>query len=450
VARSQDKALNRTLLYDDIERQYSLYVPPGITDLDNVPLVVNMHGLTSNRGSQMAWSAMNKVAEREGFLVAYPDAVNGDWLGPEDNLGFIDAIIDQVSSEYSVDASRIYATGFSQGGMMSYLLSVERSDRFAAVASVAGPRAFDFVENTDVLYPPSVAATPSRPFPVLHMHGTGESYFVPYDGGRSTFRPEFVFPPIEEFVASYAENNLCDAAPTISEIPDTVATDGSTVDIYSYQNCAPYRDGAGGSRQAEVLLYRIENGDHNWPGDYNQWANWAQPVNYDISASTEIWNFFSRHRLAVAVAPGDFNGDGQLDVADIDALTVAVRGGSHPAEYDLNRDMRVDQDDRVAWVNEIRRTYFGDANLDGQFNSTDLIDVFGAGQYEDGVPDNSAWTTGDWDGTGDFDSADFVTAFQSAGYEVGPRGARAAVPEPEGVLLPLCAIAAIVQRRRII
>ena len=133
------------------------------------------------------------------------------------------AMLDQVSSEYSVDASRVYAAGLSQGGMMSYILSVARPNIFAAIASVAGPRPFDFGRDTDILYPPNLAATPDRPFPLLHMHGTGERFFIPYEGGPSAFRPDHVFPPVEEMVGSYAANNGCDTTSS-TNLPDVNQT----------------------------------------------------------------------------------------------------------------------------------------------------------------------------------------------------------------------------------
>jgi hypothetical protein len=127
---------------------------------------------------------------------------------------------------------------------------------------------------------------------------------------------------------------------------------------------------------------------------------------------------------------GDFNGNGQLDAGDIDILSSRVRGGSSKVAYDLNNDGSVNQEDRRIWIDEIRKTYLGDSNLDGEFSSSDFVSVFQAGQYEDTVAGNSTWATGDWNGDGDFTTTDFVAAFQAAGYEKGPRAVAPAVPEP--------------------
>ena len=103
--------------------------------------------------------------------------------------------------------------------------------------------------------------------------------------------------------------------------------------------------------------------------------------------------------------------------------------------YDLNKDTDVNSLDRTFWVEELKRTYFGDANLDGEFTSTDFVQVFQRGEYEDSLPANSTWASGDWNGDGEFSSTDFVVAFQAGGYEVGHREGTRAVPEPAGWLL---------------
>ncbi|MCA9211858.1 MAG: PEP-CTERM sorting domain-containing protein [Planctomycetales bacterium] len=143
---------------------------------------------------------------------------------------------------------------------------------------------------------------------------------------------------------------------------------------------------------------------------------------------------------------GDYNGNGTLEAEDIDILTSAIIAGINPPGYDLTGDGQLDQADREVWVTEINNTFFGDSNLDGEFNSSDFVFVFGAGQYEDAVDGNSTWGTGDWNGDGDFNSSDFVLAFQGQSYEKGPRPP--AVPEPSSALLVLMGAAAFALVRR--
>lgn len=149
---------------------------------------------------------------------------------------------------------------------------------------------------------------------------------------------------------------------------------------------------------------------------------------------------------------GDLDGDGRLLASDLDQLSDAVRGVDRRAKHDLNADGQVDQGDRAFWVETLKHSYFGDSNLDGQFNSTDFVTVFQAGQYEDITASNSTWATGDWNGDRDFSSADFVTAFQAGGYEAGPRpaGKPVQVPEPNlasWMLAAGCVLRRLVRRR---
>ena len=143
---------------------------------------------------------------------------------------------------------------------------------------------------------------------------------------------------------------------------------------------------------------------------------------------------------------GDFNDDGVLDVLDIDLLNNEVRNGTNDPAFDLGDDGIVDESDRVIWVHDLKKTYFGDANLDGEFNSSDFVAVFKGGEYEDDIDMNSGWAEGDWNGDGDFNTRDFVFAFQDGGYEQGPRVA-AVVPEPSSVLLLLTALVLFAHHR---
>ena len=139
--------------------------------------------------------------------------------------------------------------------------------------------------------------------------------------------------------------------------------------------------------------------------------------------------------LYAAGLTGDLDDNGVVDANDIDQIASAVRSGSTAAPYDLNQDQTVNSADHRYLVQVIKRTWFGDANLDGVFNTTDVVSVFQRGEYEDGVPANSGWSDGDWNGDAEFNTADFVAAFQDGGFEQGPRAAVSAVPEPTGLAL---------------
>ncbi len=140
---------------------------------------------------------------------------------------------------------------------------------------------------------------------------------------------------------------------------------------------------------------------------------------------------------------GDFNDDGFLTVEDIDLLSGAIAGGTGDLRFDLTDDDQVNRSDLETWVVDLKNTWIGDANLDGEFNTSDLTQVLQAGQYEDLVEGNSTWATGDWNADLDFDTGDLVYALQSGGYELGPRQAVRAVAEPAASGLILMGISCI-------
>jgi hypothetical protein len=134
---------------------------------------------------------------------------------------------------------------------------------------------------------------------------------------------------------------------------------------------------------------------------------------------------------------GDFNSDGVLDAADIDDLTQQSASGANDANYDLTSDGSVDLADVNEWISapSIFNSWIGDANLDKEFNSSDLVAVLAAGAYESDV--DAVWSTGDFNGDGRANTGDLVAALAGGGYETGPRTGVAAVPEPSGLLIVL-------------
>jgi hypothetical protein len=142
--------------------------------------------------------------------------------------------------------------------------------------------------------------------------------------------------------------------------------------------------------------------------------------------------------------PGDYNGNGIFDTADIDRLSEQVRAATTNPLYDLNGDSVVNDLDRQTWVHYLKQTFFGDADLNVAFDSADLVRVLASGEYEDDTELNSSWLTGDWDGDGDFTSGDLVVALADGGYEAGAL----AVPEPTAVVLTMAIASLAVTSRR--
>jgi hypothetical protein len=146
---------------------------------------------------------------------------------------------------------------------------------------------------------------------------------------------------------------------------------------------------------------------------------------------------------------GDFDNDGIIDIDDINQLIVASLNGLNPLKFDLNADKVVNKLDVNVWVKDLAETWIGDANVDGEFNSGDLVATFQAGKYEDAIEDNSTWDTGDWNADGEFTTGDLVVAFQDGGYETGlrPSPRVAAVPEPSSMLSVMLAVCGFVRIR---
>jgi hypothetical protein len=168
------------------------------------------------------------------------------------------------------------------------------------------------------------------------------------------------------------------------------------------------------------------------PNISSDWPALGSKLYYQVHKTTESGGKIFEATWIPEIS-GDYSGDSALTDLDINLLSRKVVAESHPFGFDLNEDELVDQLDRQKWVQEIKSTWFGDANLDGEFNSGDMVGVFQAGKYEVAV--DAGWAEGDWTGDQRFDSGDFIAAFQDGGYELGPRVAVNAVPEPTGVLL---------------
>ena len=146
------------------------------------------------------------------------------------------------------------------------------------------------------------------------------------------------------------------------------------------------------------------------------------------------------------ILEGDLDALGTHDAGDIDGLTTAILGSDGHPRFDLNGDGVTNRNDRVFWVKDLRQTFFGDANLDGEFNSGDLVRVFSAGKYETG--EDAGWAEGDWNGNGLFTSSDMVAAFVDGGYEQGPNTDAAVVPEPTALLLLMAGLIGTAVRGR--
>lgn len=284
-----------TIYVSGTQRSYILYVPSSYDPETPSPLIFAFHGGGSNASNMEKTTGFNALAETEGFIVTYPMGVSksatgtpqGTWNGGSagggyayeqniDDIAFVKAMVKDISSAYSIDTNMIYATGISMGGMISYRIACELSDTFAAIAPVA----------TSLVLSPGTCK-PSRPVPVIHLHGTADK-FIPYNGGNSSRSlPKVLavggpYISVNDSLAVFKEINNTD------DEGDEVYNEGDTV-------CTLW----GGRFGADVELCTIKDGGHNWPGSDTSYGPIVGlllgKTSKDINATETIWDFFYDH-----------------------------------------------------------------------------------------------------------------------------------------------------------
>ncbi len=278
VAAFGQQDIDGSFEHDGSTRLYRVHLPPGYSPGMSLPLVINMHGFGSTSLEQLVYSNFNSLADTANILVVYPQGLVGTttwgasgaswdaYFGTGiDDLGFLDRLIDQLFTDYQIDLSRVYSTGMSNGGFMSYRLACELSDRIAAVASVTGAMAFQQINNCD----------PDRPVPVLEIHGTSD-LVVPYNG-INNFTPS-----IPVVVDHWVNHNNCDPNPEMISVPNISTTDNTTTTANRY-SC---------DDNTKVWFYTVASGSHTWPGAFP--LPGAGNTSQDFSATSLIWEFFNQ------------------------------------------------------------------------------------------------------------------------------------------------------------
>ncbi|MEM1094851.1 MAG: PHB depolymerase family esterase [Bacteroidota bacterium] len=296
-----------TLPHDGLVRPFRYYLPERDASKVAMPVIFLLHGGTGSadnvlRGGSLEWPL---IAEEEQAILILPNgtdpvtgAPSGDELNwndcrpqddaPEaattaDDVGFIRQLIGWAEENFSVDTDRVYATGASNGGMMSYRLAQELDDRIAAIAA--------FVANEPAQ---SECRRPSRPVPVFIANGTDDP-LMPFRGGAIAFGGRGFVLSTGATVAYWTQVHGIGELPLVEQLPDLDRADGSVPTRYRY--------GAAGPRGAPVEAYRIDGGGHLVPSI-------AHPVNSrpiqgvssrsngDLEGARAAWAFLSRHRLS--------------------------------------------------------------------------------------------------------------------------------------------------------
>ncbi len=271
----------RTLTVNGIERSYVIHVPSSYDGSQPVPLVMDFHGGGGNAKTQINTSNFEPLADQKEFIVVYPngDGRIGDklltWNGGTccgyavknhiDDVGFVRAVIADIEASYKIDPKRIYATGLSNGGIMSQRLACDASDVFAAIGPVSG-----------TLNDPE--CQPKEPVSVIEFHGTADQH-IPYNGGIGDQSLAGVpFASVKDSIDFWLKFDQCPTTPKTETFAD--------IQHDAYSNCA------GGTA---VELYTVIGGGHAWPGGNGPaWPGGDQPT-HTISATNLMWDFFSAH-----------------------------------------------------------------------------------------------------------------------------------------------------------
>lgn len=267
--------------HEDRRRSYLLHIPDSLPP-GKRPLVLVLHGGGGNAANASGMSGMNVVADREGFLVVYPNGSGrfkrtlltwnaGNCCGYAldrqiADVGFIRALIERLPLQYAIDTRRVYVSGMSNGGMLTYRLGCELSDRIAAIAVIAGAM--------------NKTCTPGTVLPVLAVHGTADEH-VRYSGGKPIRnvdrRHDRTDRAVMDTMDFWVRHNGCTR--------HSRQVDDASLSIDEWTECN------GG---AEVVLYTLKGFGHAWPGGQRGWRRGDDPDSV-IQASEVIWAFFKHH-----------------------------------------------------------------------------------------------------------------------------------------------------------
>ena len=256
----------QTLVHDGMNREYIIYVPNSYDGTSAVPLLFNFHGFGGSASEFINDADMRAEAEANSFILVYPQGsclngashwnpcpIDGDNKSTADDVGFVEAMISEISSQYNLDMERIYAAGYSNGGMMAYGLANYKSDLIAAVASVSGTML-------------NCTGPTSHPMPVIHLHGTSDGV-VSYNGSND-------WNSVQSTLDYWTSFNNTISTPTINV--DT--TGGITIEHYVYSQ---------GDNSVSVEHYKYIGGDHVWFNELYQGQN----------ASNLVWSFMSKYDI---------------------------------------------------------------------------------------------------------------------------------------------------------
>jgi polyhydroxybutyrate depolymerase len=333
---------------DEVDRTYMLRLPQGYDPQKHYPLVIMLHGLNQDTDDIERLTRFNELADKDGVIVVYPSALHGRWnvgvhaaehrpmMGPGggrrrggyggggypggggggypgggggypgggrnpnntpdsgeqerrptqiDDIAFFNSMLDQVEAKVSVDASRVYTAGLSEGGFMSLRVGCAMADRVAAVAAVGASM------------PKTMICLPSRPVGVVMISGTSDPV-VPYGGGTE-HNLQVPVVSAEDSAKAWARIDRCSEKPAQSKLP-AHEKGGMETKVDTYDGC---------QQGAQVILYSVKGAGNTWPGGMQyEMENSIGKTSQDLNADETIWNFLSTKKVDVKSADNNQTG----------------------------------------------------------------------------------------------------------------------------------------------
>ncbi len=282
--------------HDSREGSALVHIPPRANKQSPVPVVLNFHGGGGHGANQQQFSLLDRVAERETFVTAYPNGTGRlqsrllTWnagtccayavLNNVDDVGFVLALLKRLAQVIPMDRRRVYATDMSNDAMMAYRLASQAPGVFAAIAPVAGAMVVPMIRSV-------------RPVPVMHFHSIDDPRAL-YGGGLGPPFPltqsRVLHPDIDPMISQWVEHNGCAKEAKITTRMSDRDGRGHTAVRQEFGSC---RSGA------DVVLWKLSGAGHVWPGGKQKTMEriFLGPSTDIIDANSEMWNFFLRYRL---------------------------------------------------------------------------------------------------------------------------------------------------------
>ena len=289
ISQVRQRAQYQTIDVEGIERQYRMYIPRSYDGVEAVPLLLALHGGMGSAQQFEKQTGFNEIAERDGFIVVYPDGLgvfkyslhvwNSGYIRAgivqnTDDILFLYTLIKHLQTTYRIDLSRIYMTGHSNGGMMTYRMGGEHAEIFAAIAPVsAAIGGYASPESPYYQIP-----TPTQPLSVVHVHGRFDKNVL-YDGGETQegINKGRRDVSVNESIAFWVTQNNCSKTPIVEQSVN------AKVILTKYVN---------GTNRSEVNLVTILNQNHYWD---NMNRDVASEQFYGQSVAEMIWTLLKQY-----------------------------------------------------------------------------------------------------------------------------------------------------------